>query len=492
MNSLLKSVFLWTLTLCWSGCSDWGSTLIIGEENLLDDATQPVEVEPDPSSEIEPARCLYQVEPSGLGSGQSWEDSANLHEAMEYLAAALLSGTCQEGELWLAAGTHNAESGSSFELISGMSLYGGFAGGETTLNQRNPNLHRAILMGDAAHIVVMRSQDMTEARLDGVTLQGGRAHGAQDSANGGGVLVVDSRIRLVDIEFISNEALGHGGALFAQGSVVSVENARFVSNTAVKDGGAVALVGSTFIATGIEFVANRADRGGGIFINGGLEVRIENSTWLTQVARQGGAIFDSASQALILTRAKFQNNQGYDAGGAVYFAATQEPLLGNAVLVGNSAPRGASIFVDSVATGRMAGLTLAGNQPGTEGANIEVVDGSLQVVNSILWENQIETRAGEGGALLVSWSVAPESVVGEELLRGDPRFVRAPGEVVGVDADLSLRTDSLAIDSGSNSLIPAGLETVDAAGASRKRDDPQAEDSGEGNPPLVDRGAFEH
>ena len=69
--------------------------------------------------------------------------------------------------------------------------------------------------------------------------------------------------------------------------------------------------------------------------------------------------------------------------------------------------------------------------------------------------------------------------------------MRGPNEVLGTDPNLSLQANSSAVDSSNNALIPAGLDGTDAAGMSRRRDDTDVPDTGEGDAPMVDRGAFE-
>ena len=113
------------------------------------------------------------------------------------------------------------------------------------------------------------------------------------------------------------------------------------------------------------------------------------------------------------------------------------------------------------------------------------------MANSILWDNQIETSIQGEATVTVSWSIAPVSVSGDNLISSHPLFVRAPGEVEGVEPDLTLQAGSPAIDSGNNDLIPEGLGGADAAGMGRRQDDEASADSGVGDAPIVDRGAFE-
>jgi hypothetical protein len=69
-------------------------------------------------------------------------------------------------------------------------------------------------------------------------------------------------------------------------------------------------------------------------------------------------------------------------------------------------------------------------------------------------------------------------------LATDPKFVSP------ATGDYTLGTGSSGIDSGSNTLVPAGV-TTDLLGAARFVDIPSVPDTGSGTAPVVDRGAYE-
>ena len=60
------------------------------------------------------------------------------------------------GRIWIAEGIYTPSAelmpgdarSASFRLVNGVTLYGGFAGGESTLAQRDPPAHETILSGD--------------------------------------------------------------------------------------------------------------------------------------------------------------------------------------------------------------------------------------------------------------------------------------------------------------------------------------------------------
>ena len=81
----------------------------------------------------------------GANNGTSWAD------AFTTLDAALVAAVAGN-QVWVAAGTYKPTLGivpnSSFTLLSGVQLYGGFVGTETTLGERNYLTNVTTLSGD--------------------------------------------------------------------------------------------------------------------------------------------------------------------------------------------------------------------------------------------------------------------------------------------------------------------------------------------------------
>ena len=81
----------------------------------------------------------------GAANGTSWAD------AFTTLDAALVVAI-PGNQVWVAAGVYKPTLGlvpnSSFAILAGVELYGGFSGTESTLNQRNLLTHVTTLSGD--------------------------------------------------------------------------------------------------------------------------------------------------------------------------------------------------------------------------------------------------------------------------------------------------------------------------------------------------------
>ncbi len=127
-------------------------------------------------------------------------DGSSWAKAYKYLQDALADANSSGdvNEIWVAQGIYKPDQNSTdpngsgdryatFELIDGVSLYGGFPIGGGVWEERVPNLHETILSGDVndddepnfvnnsenSYHIVMVSATSSTATLDGLTISGG-------------------------------------------------------------------------------------------------------------------------------------------------------------------------------------------------------------------------------------------------------------------------------------------------------------------------------
>ncbi len=220
--------------------------------------------------------------PTGSGNGSGWGANAtSLANAMQIAK--------NGNSIWVASGTYipvNTSPASpnspTFQLLRGVSVYGGFAGGETTLSQRNVAANHCILSGqltgstNAFHVVTGDNF----ARLDGFEIIAGKAGGsAFDDESGGGLLCVGTTPTIVGCAFTGNCAQLFGGAVFAYTTCAPVFiNCVFANNTAVDDGGAVMFYGNVNASViNCTFNGNSSPNGSAIFDYSNSNVTMINS-----------------------------------------------------------------------------------------------------------------------------------------------------------------------------------------------------------------------
>ncbi|NJK81317.1 MAG: hypothetical protein HC914_16090, partial [Chloroflexaceae bacterium] len=176
---------------------------------------------------------IYYVDkdrPDDSGDGLTWATAKrNLQTALALASAG--------AEIWVADGTYYPDEGtgqtndnraSTFALKDGVAIYGGFAGTETLLSERDVAANVATLSGDIdgipadntdnAYHVVTSNGNATTALLDGFTITGGNANGSNPQDRGGGIYAfTSSQAQFANLTISSNTAT-FGGGVYNDGS----------------------------------------------------------------------------------------------------------------------------------------------------------------------------------------------------------------------------------------------------------------------------------
>lgn len=224
---------------------------------------------------------------TGAADGSSWADAFPDLQAALAEAAALAPPV----EVWVAEGTYRPTAGTdrhaSFVLQSGVALYGGFAGTEASLDERDWEAHPTVLSGDIGvpgdsldnsyHVVVASGVDRT-AVLDGFTITGGMADEAEmvlywPGRRGGGLHAELGSPTIRRCHFVRNttrwlmhsgsDTMG-GGAYFSGGDPL-LEDVVFRANTSGQHGAGLAQYGGHLTLRDVRFEDNQAGGAGGLY-----------------------------------------------------------------------------------------------------------------------------------------------------------------------------------------------------------------------------------
>ncbi len=245
---------------------------------------------------------VWFVDAAQAGDGTSWKTAfATIRQAV----AAARPGE----QIWIREGHYELEG--EIRIDKPLSLYGGFAGAERRLEQRDRRERPTVL--DGRGITRCLNLAAEDIRVDGLVFQSGYAGsgGAVFAQNVSGILIENCR-------FESNSA-GSGGGLYALLSAGVVRNCVFADNEATMRGGAVYTDSSALTLANCIFAGNAAGSSTS-FIHGGGAV----------YASQRGAVIANCS--FYANRTQFPINRG----GAVYNFLADTRLF-NSILWGNSA-----------------------------------------------------------------------------------------------------------------------------------------------------------
>jgi hypothetical protein len=452
------------------------------------------------------------------GDGTSWE--AAYRYLQDGLAAA--RGLRSPVEIWVAEGTYRPDQSehgaeipfdpeASFKIQSEMALFGGFSGTEVVRSERNGQEHRTILSGDlqqndlpdfanrsdnSCHVVRIENTDAS-ARLDSVVVKSGHARYC-DNNDGGGVLLVNSSAVLARCELSDNDAL-QGGGMLAYRGYPTVVASRFLENRAYNGGGLVQ-ADMNYWATVLrsEFVRNQGTNYGG-----GAHGRllVDGSLFLSNTALWGGGLY--LDGRVVLSSTRFFGNSAEFLGGGTMVGSAGAVEVNNCVFSGNSAGDGGAVFFYGGRSLKVNNSTLVGNLARYHGGGVNRV---TSVENSVIVGNSPNQFAASERAISFSCVEGLNEGTGN-IPDCEPSFVDADGadDIPGtIDDDLRLQSGSDGIDAGSNYALPPdtfdldgdGDVTeplpVDLNGNPRRVDDTEVDDTGIGNSPLVDMGAYEH
>ncbi|MCS3798633.1 choice-of-anchor Q domain-containing protein [Niastella sp. OAS944] len=270
---------------------------------------------------------IIYVKANGTGTGESWACATGDLQAA-------INGAVSGNQVWVAGGIYipNRRSdatgvitvgdrNNAFVLKNDVKIYGGFAGTETSLTDRNLSLtaNASILSGDlssndngftnngenAIHVVVS-SGNNSATLLDGFTIQGGNC----DNSGGAGIACNNS-LAVFNNLIVKGNAGRYGAGLNISSSSPTITNSIITGNAGFYGGG---IIGSNCGA----IITN-------VIISGNTAVE------------QGGGMYNEWSVAPVLTNVTIAGNSTqYGPGGAMYNNLGPALQLRNCIVYGNS------------------------------------------------------------------------------------------------------------------------------------------------------------
>lgn len=404
--------------------------------------------------------------PAGNGSGSNWNNaSADLQ--------AMINASSAGDEVWVAAGTYipttltggmATSTGSleardvSFVLKSGVKVYGGFFGNESSISQRTAG-NITILSGDlgtindatdnAYHVVISVNND-ANTLLDGVSVTGGYAYGTgsifvdgqtiprtaaggiyfrgstlvlnsvkiynnESSLSAGGIYVRSSQPTFNSSE-ISNNKSATGAGIFSFGTVDSVatltiqQNSVLSNNISTGSGGAINLSSySTASFTDVTFSENAGTHGGALYSIGVSSAARNNLNFLrvtffrnigTAANAGGGAVYIHNRNYAVLDNVTFTENSAIS-GGALWVqgesaSSLTDLQLTNSNFTKNSATNGGGIYISANVNGTIENTSFTENTTVTSGGGAYILGANITIQDSFFSKNKTNNGSGAG------------------------------------------------------------------------------------------------
>lgn len=362
---------------------------------------------------------------TGAKDGSSWAD------AFTDLHAGLAAITLPHQQVWVAQGIYRTSATDdpyeSFKVFRPMKVFGGFAGNETTLSQRDPEQFPTILSGaigspsdadDAIWIMRVSNYGAGHTQVDGF-----RFEDTAPNPNAAGIHLISGQILLGRCSFVRHRGSQYGAVHVAHGGYLEpdsfIEDCRFEDNgpgpvilaerqIKLRDchfqgnqGVGVLHLAAGGSVRGCRFENNVASFSGGITIFGKdimywtpPEYNIIDCEFIgNRSALGGGGVYMSHSLWMWIGRVRilgciFEDNWSGRNGGAISTNYTTPRRY----------PHPAAVQVDRCRFGRnfAVGTALGAGVDGGGGAIFGQVE---TITNCLFWDN--EAASGHGGAVCI-------------------------------------------------------------------------------------------
>lgn len=355
-----------------------------------------------------------------MHDGQSWDTA--------YLTLPEAVRTSIYGdEIWVAKGIYTGTT----SLARKLSIYGGFAGFETSRSERNTTTNETVLDGENARNLITSDALVDEtATIDGFVFRRGNAYyGGAIYSTGGMLNIVNNRFE----DCSSN----YGGAID-----VSKTTATISGNTILRCTGA-SLAGGIRVYSGNSTIRGNlisgcvsGSGGGGIYLGG--DAVVTGNRIIGNNAQSGGGVYCEAYYCTVADNILAGNTA--DNGGGLYTYGDHASVYGNTI-VGNSAINGGGVFVDFALLIKLTNNIVAFNSSGILYKNYSQFNGTLR--NNCVFGNTVNYKG----------MTDPTGTNGN--ISADPQFA---GFAFG---DLHIQPGSPCINAGNDSDVQDGSTDID-------------------------------
>ena len=354
-----------------------------------------------------PGVIYVDVNATGSNTGMSW-----MHAYKDLQDALAQARTGCGSEIWVAKGTYYTHTDLdpaywdvSFELVDGVGLYGGFAGYETSRNQRNWIINETIFDGDIGGSYESNTDYLVTAKnliyqtiIDGFTIRAGAKAGIK--IDGCSLVIRNSKI--VESQYFTDAGYQKGyGIECINSSSPNITNCNIQDNATCGiycNGGSYGIANCSISGNGKVHTIN----GGGINGNNCSSMTIEHCTLNDNKGTWGGGIYNYESSPTIENCIFNANTTTILSGGGMCNTDSSNPNLTNCIFIGNTAKYyGGGIYNRVNSSPTIANCIFYGNQTTNHeggGGGIGNSNSSPKLINCALSENSA-LNGGPGGGM---------------------------------------------------------------------------------------------
>jgi len=343
----------------------------------------------------------------GANNGSSWQDAyKELDSAINHTGS---------GQIWVAAGTYKPKISvegygfKTFMLSKKITLFGGFAGYETQLSQRDVAQNITILSGDVGvenfnddntpRVVSMQGNNVdSNTILDGFTVTKGQYTEYKGYSYENGAVYIYSYGNPIVRNCIIRNNVGHtGGGIFAAGGDARIENNLITDNVANEGAGIFLGYLGRARVIGNRIINNNCVGGYSALSGGGIKVSYYCSPVIygnlidNNFARhEGGGIGIESNYPVILNNNIITNNTSYE-GAGIHIEDTRITLMNNLIANNTAAGNtnwsyGGGIFANRTPEFNCINNTIVNNSA-TDGGALWLIDVNMLVQNTIIYNN---------------------------------------------------------------------------------------------------------
>jgi C1A family cysteine protease len=400
-------------------------------------------------NESNPNVLFVDASAAGGNSGTNWPNAfTDLQEAL-HLAAEYP----QFEQVLVAEGVYTpappgGDQGATFQLVSGVAVYGGFPTGGGSWQDRDPDVHKTILSGDLngddgpdfanngenSRQVVTSERAIETTVLDGFIITGGSWSGMYNldyanptirncilsanagegmyngghssptvtncmfsvNADGGMRNNSDSSPTITNCTFSGNSATRGGGMRNSNNSSPTVINCTFSGNSAGRGGGMYNVTGSSPTVTDCTFTGNWAEETGGGMYNQSFSSSFTNCTFTDNWAEETGGGMYNQSFSSSFTNCTFTDNSAKEAGGGMY-NRRGSPSFTHCTFSGNSAVTSGGGMYNEQSEPTLTNCTFNDNSANEDGGGMLNRDSSCPILTNCTFSGNYAVSGGGMG-----------------------------------------------------------------------------------------------